>query len=58
MTPDVMAREMILSYMNRECKGKPKRIEQSNVEREMARRPETWFTAKRDGDGSSALGQA
>jgi hypothetical protein len=40
MTPDVMAREMILSYMNRECKGKPKRIEQSNVEREMERRGE------------------
>ena len=35
MTPDAMAREMVLSYMNRDCKGKPKRIEQSYVEREM-----------------------
>jgi hypothetical protein len=25
MTPDVMARKMILAYMKRECKGKPKR---------------------------------
>jgi hypothetical protein len=38
MTPDVMAREMILAYMNRECKGKPKRIERTYVEREMERR--------------------
>jgi hypothetical protein len=40
MTPDVMARELILAYMNRECKGKPKRIEQTYVEREMERRAE------------------
>jgi hypothetical protein len=38
MTPDVMAREMINSYMNRECKAKAKRIEQSYVDREMQRR--------------------
>ena len=40
ITPDVMAREMILAYINRECKGKPKRIEQTYVEREMERRDE------------------
>jgi len=38
MTPDLVAREMIMAYMSRECKGKPKRIEQSYVEREMERR--------------------
>jgi hypothetical protein len=38
MTPDKYAQEMIRSYMQRECKGKPRKIEQSYVEREMARR--------------------
>jgi hypothetical protein len=40
MTPDTLAREMILAYMSRECKGKPKRIEQSYVAREMQKRVE------------------
>jgi hypothetical protein len=40
ITPDVFAREMIRSYMKRQCKGKPRRIERSYVEREMARRAE------------------
>jgi hypothetical protein len=40
MTPDVMAREMIQAYLTRECKGKPKRIEKTYVEREMERRAE------------------
>jgi len=38
MTPDLVAAEMIRSYMARECKGKPKRIEQGYVDREMERR--------------------
>lgn len=40
ITPDKYAQEMIGSYMQRECKGKPRKIEQSYVEREMARRTE------------------
>jgi len=38
ITPDKYAEEMIRSYMQRECKGKPRKIESSYVEREMARR--------------------
>jgi hypothetical protein len=38
MTPDFVATEMIKDYLARECKGKPKRIEQTFVEHEMARR--------------------
>ena len=40
MTPDVMAREMIQAYLTCECKGKPKRIDKTYVEREMERRAE------------------
>lgn len=40
MTPEVVAREMIQAYLARECKGKPKRIEKTYVEREMERRRE------------------
>lgn len=36
--PDAFAREMIQAYVNRECKGKLKKIERSYVEREMERR--------------------
>ena len=38
ITPDVFAPEMIQAYVNRECKGRLRRIERSYVEREMARR--------------------
>jgi hypothetical protein len=38
ITPDDFAREMIRAYMQRECKGKPKKIERSYVGREMERR--------------------
>jgi hypothetical protein len=38
ITPDKYAEEMIRSYMQRECKGKPRKIEGGYVEREMARR--------------------
>jgi hypothetical protein len=37
-TPDVFAREMIQAYVNRECKGKLRKIVRTYVEREMARR--------------------
>jgi hypothetical protein len=43
ITPDVFAREMIRAYIKVECKGKPKRIEQSYVEREIARRQQSAF---------------
>jgi hypothetical protein len=38
ITPDAFAREMIQSYVARECKGKLRRIEHGYVERETARR--------------------
>jgi hypothetical protein len=38
MTPDVAARALIQAYLTRECKGKPRRIGQTYVEREMERR--------------------
>ena len=39
-TPDVLAREMIQAFIDKDCKGKLKKIERSYVEREMARRAE------------------
>jgi hypothetical protein len=38
MTPDIVAEEVIKSYIDRYCGGKLKNIQQSYVEREMARR--------------------
>ena len=38
MTPDVLAQEMIRDYIKGQCKGKKQNIQQSYVEREMARR--------------------
>jgi hypothetical protein len=40
ITPDVLAREMIQAYINRDCKGELRKIERGYVEREMARRAE------------------
>jgi hypothetical protein len=38
ITPDRFAQEMIRAYIQRDCKGKPRKIERSYVEREMVRR--------------------
>ena len=38
MTPDVLAGEAIKAYVDKECKGKLRKIDGSHVEREMARR--------------------
>jgi hypothetical protein len=38
MTPDMVAGEAVKAYVDRECKGKLRRIDRNYVEREMARR--------------------
>jgi hypothetical protein len=50
MTPDLAAAELIKAYMDRECKGKPKRIEQSYVERERERRATKQSQSEHDHD--------
>jgi hypothetical protein len=40
MTPDLVAKEVLQEFIARECKGKPKKIAQSYIEREMERRAE------------------
>jgi hypothetical protein len=40
ITPDLFAAEMVKAYIDRECKGKLRKIERSYVEREMERRAE------------------
>ena len=40
MTPDMVAGEAIKAYVDKECKGKLRKIERSYVEREMERRAE------------------
>jgi len=41
MTPDAVACEMVRAYVERECKGKLRKIERSYVERETARREQS-----------------
>jgi hypothetical protein len=50
VSPDRFAGEVIGNYLQAECKGKPRRIQQSYVERETARRSVNALPAK-EGDG-------
>jgi hypothetical protein len=48
ITPDKFAQEMIRSYLQRECKGRSRKIEGSYVEREMRRREEKATVNERE----------
>jgi hypothetical protein len=50
ITPDRYAEEMIRAYMQRECKGRPRKIANSYVEREMARRADKATSTEREPD--------